>query len=161
MEDFVEKSGSENENPLQDWYKLFVELLFKYSSIMQLRSDSQLGPLAKKAINDVFPNWDKCKCIMDSIAKQRKTQLKEISNFNSEFYFMTKEKGTELLSLIYHLRNAIAHGNVAFDNSYVVIKDYVYNHETKRFNKTPTAYLKIKGENLKRFIQIILSQVVC
>ena len=143
-------------SPLQEWYEPFTEFIFKYQYFKTVKSDITLNLSEKNYLQKVFPNWRKQYYQLDIKQHKRKKQLKDIDNYVDEFFFMTKVKGTELLSFISHVRNAIAHGNVNFNGLYVEIRSYGYNPQTHRFSKTVVAYCKIKKDHFKDFFKELI-----
>lgn len=139
-------------NTLKDWYEPFMEFLFKYPYLKTVESDISLNLPMKNYLQNVFPNWKRNYCELDNKQRKRKEQLKLLDNYNEDFFFMTKTKETKLLSFIHHFRNAIAHGNIKFNDIYVEIRDYFYNPSTHKFSKTPNAFFKVKCDELRDFI---------
>ena len=141
---------------IQDWYEPFIKLLFKYPQIHNVRTDQLLGLSSKTDLPAAFPNWDaQMVQLKQKDDKKRKNELKGIANYVDEFFFISKDKATYLLSFLHHLRNAIAHGTVSFVAPYVEIKDYPYNPQTKRLSNTANAYCRIRVDNLKKFFKIL------
>lgn len=143
-------------NTLKDWCESFMEFIIKNQYFKTVKSDISLNLSTKNYLQKVFPNWKKQYYKLDSKQYKRKKQLKEIANYDDEFFFMTKSKETELLSFISHVRNAIAHGNIIFNGPYVELRDYGYNHQTRRFSKTVVAFFKIRGGHLKNFFSELI-----
>lgn len=144
-------------NTLKDWCEPFVKFIFKNQYFKTVKSDVSLNLSTKNYLHNVFPNWKKQYYKLDDKQNKRKIQLKQIANYDDEFFFMTKSKETELLSFISHVRNAIAHGNVIFNGQYVELRDYGYNPQTRRFSKTVVAFLKIRGEHLRNFFSELIN----
>ena len=68
---------------------------------------------------------------------------------------MTYTKGSKLLSLLYHLRNSIAHGQIEQDSDYVFIIDYKIDYKSGKSVKRFSARGKVKSSTLFKIIDII------
>lgn len=141
---------------LQDWSDSFIRFLFKYPHYKTLKSDISLGLSKKKYLQYSFPNWSHLYFKLTADSKENKKQLQKIPNLDSEFFFMTIEKNTELLSFIYHLRNAIAHGNVRFENTFIEIRDYAFNMKTGRLSNNINAYCRMTPQHLLTFFKELI-----
>lgn len=142
---------------LRPFCDAMIKLLLVYPYIKCLKADCTLN-VGSNFMLSSFSNWRGNKKILDYKAYKRKSQFKSLSEYNDTFYFMVKDKKTEMLSFIGHLRNAIAHGNIQFDNQYIIIKDYQRNR-TGYVQKTPSAYCRITKNDLLKFITTITDRI--
>lgn len=78
-------------------------------------------------------NWDK-KYLLENIT------------VDDTFYF--KKESTIIFSILYHIRNSIAHGNITYNKGKVRIYDY-----NKKNNRTANALIKI--EKFNKILNII------
>ena len=143
-------------NPLRDLYKPFVEFLILYPYIKNYRTNIQLG-LAKEKIKYIFPNWDKVCKIMTGKRKSVSKKIRDAKEIVNEVYCFTKDKDSLLLSFTYHIRNAIAHGEIKCDENYVVLKDNFFNKQTGKLSKCNNAYIRIEKQRLLMFLNFIIT----
>ncbi len=145
-------------NNLEPFNDVMIRLLLAYPHIKCLKTDIALN-VGTNYMSASFSCWSKNKKILDVKQKKRKGQLKLLSQYSETFYFFVKDKKTEMLSFIGHLRNAIAHGNIQFENQYIIIRDYQKNKKTGFLLKTPSAFCRIKKNELLNFITNIVDRI--
>lgn len=140
--------------PFTNFFENCFKLLLAYPQIKLITVDNRLmGSQKKDYMSFFFPNWKSVHKILDKDNQnERKKQLENYSNEEKEFFYITKTKKTELLSFIHHLRNAIAHGEIKVEDSFVEIKDYFYKKEDLKIDKTPSAICRISCTNLQKFM---------
>lgn len=133
---------------------LFVFLL-KYPYISTLKTDvSLLGPLDRTLSSQY--GFLKNTLLLDEQKSKRRGELSKVSSMAGEFAFYTKKKKTILLSILYHLRNAFAHGLIEDQSPYILLRDYPFNKQTGRISYScPNAYIKIKVSDLCNFLNQI------
>ena len=145
--------------PFTNFYENCFKLLLAYPQIKLISTDNGLmGSKKKDYMSCFFPNWKNLHIILDKENQNnRKKQLQNITNKEEDFFYITKTKKTELLSFIHHLRNAIAHGEIKVQNSFVEIKDYFYSKEDMKIENTPSAICRISCMNLQKFMSELVS----
>ena len=75
----------------------------------------------------------------------------------NDWLSMTKCRNSKILSLLRHLRNSIAHGQIEQEEGYVHLFDYAYekDHISEKRNKIFSAMGRIKSSILFELIHII------
>lgn len=75
----------------------------------------------------------------------------------NDWVSMTRCKNSKILSLLHHLRNSIAHGQIEQEEGYVNLFDYTYekNHVSREKHKIFSAMGRIKLSVLFKIIHII------
>lgn len=72
---------------------------------------------------------------------------------------MTYTKGSKLLSLLYHLRNSIAHGQIEQESGFVFIIDYKIDYKSGKDVRRFSARGKVKTSTLFKIIDIINTNI--
>ncbi len=81
-----------------------------------------------------YPSLKKIKDVLNSFKYKEKTKAElesiDINSLDNEFYFT--EHISDLMGILYHIRNSIAHANMEKDGKRVIISDYD-NKKTKQY----------------------------
>ena len=140
--------------PFEGFYEIAFKYLQSYHLIKAYNTDGQLFGGARKSFAGIFPSYSKNHT---TFAKGHKVNWNIYNVTASEFFYITKDKKTELLSFLFHLRNAIAHGTICYDGTSFEIIDYPYNRSTGKMSKTKSAHCRVQALNLKSFFE----QLIC
>lgn len=114
----------------------------------------------QKVLIEMFPNLKDSKELMSNIVcnKCNRKSLKIIGIVPMDnLLSMTYPKSSKLLSLLHHLRNSIAHGQLEKDGEFVSLMDFGFETRNGIKEQTFSARGKIKFTTLFELIHLIIS----
>ena len=129
--------------------------LYRYLCIYE----SELGKVAKlEVFKQQYPKLKRLDNLMSSFVCNE-CNIEALSNIGivpmDNLLSMTYSKSSKLLSLLYHLRNSIAHGQIEQENGFVFIIDYKKDYKKGNGIKRFSARGKINSTTLFEIIGII------
>lgn len=132
--------------PPKDYQAPFCRFIFRYGQLEGIKTDKTLNTAMGRGFTGTLNNIiGKSRSIL--ITKTRKEMEKvNLHNCIGEILYYTCSD-TKSISLLRHLRNSIAHGNIHQDGKYFIIKDY-YNSKNKKLS----AYGKIQIEKIREIV---------
>lgn len=116
----------------------------------------------QKVLEEKFPKLKKSRKLMSNIIcnKCNQKSLNFIGIVPMEnLVSMTYSKSSKFLSLLHHLRNSIAHGQLEKEGEFISLIDYEYETRNGIKEKTFSSRGKIESTILLKFIHQIIKNI--